>query len=106
MVFNSPLPVRLKSARTKAGLSQRELGIRIGLEPSSASSRMNHYEKGRHTPDLHTIKRIAEELNLPLCFFFCEEDDIANLVVYIHNLPKQGREALLESVTSLRPIQE
>ena len=67
---------------------------------------MNHYEKGRHTPDLHTIKRIAEELNLPLCFFFCEEDDIANLVVYIHNLPRQEREALVESVTSLRPTQE
>tara|TARA_Y100001001_G_C8006469_1_gene308187 strand:+ start:875 stop:1195 length:321 start_codon:yes stop_codon:yes gene_type:complete len=106
LVFKSPLPIRLKSARTKAGLSQRELGIRIGLEPSSASSRMNHYEKGRHTPDLHTIKRIAEELNLPLCFFFCEEDDIANLVVYIHNLPRQEREALVESVTSLRPTQE
>ena len=45
---------------------------------------MNHYEKGRHTPDLQTLKRIAEELDAPLNYFFCENKEIAeiNLLLY------------------------
>ena len=27
---------------------------------------MNHYEKGRHVPDIDTIRRMAAELNVPL----------------------------------------
>ncbi|MCS0322427.1 helix-turn-helix domain-containing protein, partial [Vibrio diabolicus] len=37
----SPLPIRLKEARTRAGISQKTLGIRIGMDPSVASGRMN-----------------------------------------------------------------
>jgi len=70
--FNNPLPKRLKEARQRERISQKTLGINIGLDPSSASGRMNHYEKGRHTPDLQTLKRIAEELDVPLNYFFCE----------------------------------
>ena len=41
---------------------------------------MNHYEKGRHLPDLETMKRMAKELNVPLAYFFCESDDEAELL--------------------------
>jgi len=40
-----PFTIRLKQARKAAGISQAELGLRIGFEAASASSRMNHYEK-------------------------------------------------------------
>mgnify|MGYP000509858605 CR=1 FL=1 len=51
---------------------------------------MNHYEKGRHTPDLQTLKRIAEELDVPLNYFFCETEEMANFVAMLHQLtPKQ-----------------
>ncbi|MGF3860387.1 helix-turn-helix domain-containing protein, partial [Salmonella enterica] len=33
---------------------------------------MNHYEKGRHTPDIDTLKRMADELGVPINYFFCE----------------------------------
>ncbi|WP_351125453.1 helix-turn-helix transcriptional regulator, partial [Shewanella sp. T24-MNA-CIBAN-0130] len=46
-LHNSPIPERLKLARKKVGISQKELGVRIGMDESSASGRMNHYEKGR-----------------------------------------------------------
>ncbi|WOC25033.1 helix-turn-helix domain-containing protein [Pseudoalteromonas sp. N1230-9] len=98
MDFINPLPVRLKEARTRAKISQRDLGIKIGLEPSSASGRMNHYEKGRHTPDLQTLKRIAEELHVPLNYFFCENDDMAKLVMLFDQLSQEEKLKLLNQL--------
>ena len=42
---------RLKEARVRAGLSQKQLGIKAGIEEFSASPRINQYERGKHTPD-------------------------------------------------------
>jgi len=93
--FINPLPLRLKQARTKANISQKDLGVSIGLDPSSASGRMNHYEKGRHTPDLQTLKRLAEKLGVPLNYFFCETEDMAELVLFFNSLDETSRSKLL-----------
>ena len=90
--------MRLKSARTVAKLSQKELGVRIGMEPSSASGRMNHYEKGRHVPDVNTLKRLAEELNVPLNYFFCEKDLMAEMVLLFNSLTEEEKEQLVEKL--------
>ena len=52
MQKDNPIPARLKAARKKAKIIQKNLGVKIGMEQSSASGRMNHYEKGRHVPDI------------------------------------------------------
>lgn len=98
MEFINPLPLRLKQARTKANISQKDLGISIGLDPSSASGRMNHYEKGRHTPDLQTLKRLAEKLGVPLNYFFCETEDMADLVLFFNSLSKKDKIKFLEKI--------
>ncbi|WP_055018161.1 helix-turn-helix domain-containing protein [Pseudoalteromonas sp. P1-25] len=98
MEFINPLPLRLKQARTKANISQKDLGISIGLDPSSASGRMNHYEKGRHTPDLQTLKRLAEKLGVPLNYFFCETEDMAELVLFFNSLSKKDKIKFLEKI--------
>lgn len=90
--------MRLKSARTVAKLSQKELGVRIGMEPSSASGRMNHYEKGRHVPDVNTLKRLAEELNVPLNYFFCEKDLMGEMVLLFNSLTEEEKEQLVEKL--------
>ena len=90
--------MRLKQARTKANISQKDLGISIGLDPSSASGRMNHYEKGRHTPDLQTLKRLAEKLGVPLNYFFCETEDMADLVLFFNSLSKKDKIKFLEKI--------
>lgn len=69
MSEKNPIPERLKEARYRAGLSQRSLGLLVGFDPASASSRMNHYEKGRHVPDIDTLRRMAAELNVPLNYY-------------------------------------
>lgn len=56
---------------------------------------MNHYEKGRHTPDLQTLKRLAEKLGVPLNYFFCETEDMAELVLLFNSLDETSRSKLL-----------
>jgi len=92
---SSPLPQRLLEARTRKGISQKELGVRLGMEPGSASGRMNHYEKGRHTPDYPTLKRIADELGVPVAFFFCEDELSAELICLVMKLSASDKKKLV-----------
>ncbi|MDC0611355.1 helix-turn-helix domain-containing protein [Vibrio sp.] len=93
--MENPIPERLKAARKKAKITQKDLGVRIGMEESSASGRMNHYEKGRHVPDIGTLTRMAEELGVPLNYFFCQDDVTAELVCLIDKLSDEEKENLL-----------
>jgi len=98
--FQNPIPLRLKEARKKAKLSQKALGVRIGMDESSASPRMNQYEKGKHTPDVQTLKLIADELGVPLNYFFCEDDESAELACLIHRMSPEEKKNLLKDLIS------
>jgi len=87
---------RLKEARKRMKISQKELGIKMGMDPSSASGRMNHYETGRHMPDLTTLKKLASELNVPVNYFFCESEESATLACLIEKLDDEGKRKLIE----------
>lgn len=102
----NPVPIRLKEARKKAGITQKDLGIRIGMEPSSASGRMNHYEKGRHTPDIGTLQRMAEELGVPLNYFFCEDEMSAELACLISQLTPEQKAELIKSLSKRHLFQK
>lgn len=94
----STLGKRLKEARLDAGLSQEQLGIRIGLEPESASTRMNRYELGKRAPDFGLIERVAAELKLPAAYFYAVNDDEAELLRRFNNLSISGKRRVLELI--------
>nr|WP_249648863.1 helix-turn-helix transcriptional regulator [Pectobacterium carotovorum] len=98
---NHPFPERLRQARKKAALSQRDLGIRVGMDEGSASGRMNHYEKGRHLPDVDMLKKLANELGVPLSYFFCEDDLSAELVCLFANLDDEVKINILNKMRRL-----
>ena len=95
MSEKNPIPERLKEARCRAGLS---LGLLVGFDPASASSRMNHYEKGRHVPDIDTLRRMAAELNVPLNYFFCDDQTTAELALLISRMTEEERSNLIEAL--------
>lgn len=95
---NNPFPERLKQARKKAGLSQKDLGIKADMDEGSASGRMNHYEKGRHIPDIDMLKKLASELGVPLSYFFCEDELSAELVCLFNNLDEQSKLSLISKL--------
>lgn len=68
------------------------------MDENSASGRMNHYEKGRHIPDIATLKKIADELNVPLNYFFCEDEATAELVIEIAKLDTEKKLELIKEL--------
>ncbi|RQM36351.1 helix-turn-helix transcriptional regulator [Erwinia psidii] len=79
------LPHRLKAARLKAGLSQERLGILAGIDEATASARMNQYERGIHTPDFELACRLASVMDIPACYFYAVEDDLAEIILEYTN---------------------
>lgn len=69
------------------------------MDESSASGRMNHYEKGRHVPDIQTLKKMADELKVPLNYFFCEDSQSAELAILIAALTAEQKTQLIESLS-------
>nr|WP_300319574.1 helix-turn-helix transcriptional regulator [Idiomarina sp.] len=78
---NSPFPKRLMQARKRMGLSQKQLGIKAGMDEFVASARMNQYERGVHTPDFKTVLALSTVLKVPTAFLFCVEDDLADKIL-------------------------
>jgi transcriptional regulator with XRE-family HTH domain len=95
---------RLREARLRTGLSQKALGLLVGMDPGTASPRMNQYERGKREPDLLTFSALAMALNVPLAFFYCEDDGLAGVLLAWQQLPAKRRKAavaaMLESVES------
>jgi transcriptional regulator with XRE-family HTH domain len=88
---------RLRTARTEASLSQRELGIQAGLDPSVASPRINQYERGKHTPDTSTLGKLGEVLDVPVAYFYADDEDLALLITTFHRLSPTQRRRFLAS---------
>lgn len=61
---------------------------------------MNQYEKGVHTPDVSTLKLLAKELGVPLNYFFCEDDESAELACLIAKLSIEERKNLIKQPLS------
>jgi transcriptional regulator with XRE-family HTH domain len=47
------------------------------MDPGSAGTRINQYERGKHTPDCRTLAALARVLGVPLAYFYAEEDGLA-----------------------------
>lgn len=94
----SILAKRLKEARTAVGLSQERLGLEAGLDPMSASARMNRYEQGKRIPSLELVERIANVLRVPAAYFYAVDDDTAELLIAFHRLNKAGKSRVMTAI--------
>lgn len=89
---------RLKEARLAAGLSQKKLGISAGIDEFVASTRINRYEKGVHEADIHTAQKLAQTLNVPLAYFYVENDQLATIVMNFDKLSEEDIENLIVKI--------
>jgi len=93
---------RLKQARLRAGLSQEKLGKLSGIDPMSASARMNQYERGKHSPDYQLMCRVAEILQMPVSWFYTEDEEQARLQeIYFLLSPSIRTNLLVQAETTL-----
>ncbi len=55
---------KIKNARNLRGLTQRELGIKLGFDENSADVRIAQYESGTRTPKSEFLSEIANVLDV------------------------------------------
>lgn len=88
--------LRLAQARERAGLTQVQLGVLAGMDPSVASPRINQYEKGKHEPQLETAKRLAKVLGIPAAFLYTDDEQLAKLLLLWSEMSPSERKKLLK----------
>jgi transcriptional regulator with XRE-family HTH domain len=86
---------RLKEARLALGMSQKQLGIEAGLDEFVASTRINRYEQGVHAPDFQIARRLADVLQVPVAFLYCDADEMAQMILAFHRASKPLRRQAL-----------
>ena len=91
----SPVSRRLKEARLEAKLSQKQLGIAIGVDQFVASPRLNQYETGKHAPGFDVVKKIAEVLRVSTSFFYTDDNELAELIKIYGQISKKERRQLV-----------
>ncbi|MEB2183790.1 helix-turn-helix transcriptional regulator [Xanthomonas campestris pv. campestris] len=84
---------RLRQARDLWGLSQREVGIRMGLDKDTASARISRYESGSMSISLEALFKLAEALNVPAAYLVATSPGmaVAILALSTENEPQQSR---------------
>lgn len=79
MAFND----RLKEARISAGMTQEQLASQIGV----AKSTVTGYEKGNSEPNMLTVQRIMQALNIDANFLW--QDEMMNTTQLVINLEEK-----------------
>lgn len=92
---------RLREARLRSGIAQDRLGVMIGLDEGCSSARMSRYENGVHEPPFPIIENNAGILKLPVAYFFCDDDRLAEIIRIYSAFNEKSRQALLTSATGL-----
>lgn len=95
--------MRLKIARKAKKLSQERLGILAGIDEASASARMNQYETGKYAPDLLMVTKIAEVLEVPVAYFYTENNLMAEIIMQLQFLTELQQKEVLDFVNKINP---
>lgn len=85
----------------RVGVSQKVLGIKCGIDPSVASSRINHYCTGRHVPNFTLLLKIAVVLKVPASYFYTPDNDLARLLASYQVLSVRARKELVKATELL-----
>ena len=72
---------RIKRIRTYRGMTQKELGIRLGYKESTADVRIAQYESDQRRPKTDTLYRMAEILEIhSFCLVKAKEGSLEELL--------------------------
>jgi transcriptional regulator with XRE-family HTH domain len=97
----SIVATRLLEMRERAGLSQTQLGVRAGMNELNCGIQICQYETGTHMPNLWLMTRLAAALQTPVPYFYCQDPELADLILKFGALGGEQRSRLLNFVTEL-----
>ena len=90
---------RLRQARLRAGISQKQLGIKAGIDSFAASARINQYERGKHVPDVWTAARLARVLSVPAPYLYAQDNALARWILAFETVRPSVRRSILRKAT-------
>ncbi|HDS1106776.1 MULTISPECIES: helix-turn-helix domain-containing protein [Stenotrophomonas] len=97
---------RLRQARQLRGFSQREVGVRMGLDKDTASARISRYESESMAISLESLFELAAALDVPPAYLLASSPAMASAILALgeHNEAQQVRLAeVLEKLSGLPP---
>lgn len=83
------------------GIPQDKLGVTIGMDEGSSSARMSRYETGVHEPPFATASNLASALKVPVAYFYCDDDRLANFLVQYAALEEAQKTQVLALASEL-----
>jgi transcriptional regulator with XRE-family HTH domain len=92
MISENYIGARIRKARERLGISQGELARRLGKSQNTISS----YENGTRTFRVSELPQFAEELEVPIAFFFGEEYPDQEVTALVKALAPVFREPFLQ----------
>jgi transcriptional regulator with XRE-family HTH domain len=90
---------RLREARNRSGIPQDKLGVMIGMDEGSSSARISRYETGTHEPPFATAEKLAATLGVPVAYFYCDDDRLADFLIHYSILGENQKVRLLAHIS-------
>ncbi|HGM7061750.1 helix-turn-helix transcriptional regulator [Stenotrophomonas maltophilia] len=100
------MAARLRQAREWRGLSQREVGMRMGLDKDTASARISRYESGAMSISLEALFELAQALDVPPAYLLATTPAMADVILAL-GVQSEAQQAklsqALEGLAALPP---
>lgn len=104
----------IRAERKKAGLTQKELGERLGISPVGIAQ----WENGLRTPKIETLQKISDALNVPISKLMeiCDDEllkqvgqlrsraRVSKIEEYLSQLNDEGQEVAVERIRELAEV--
>lgn len=83
--------------------SQRALRIEAGLPLAMASPGADHYEEGKHMPNLRSLELLGNMLDTPAPYSYPVDDALTDAVELLARIPSKDKK---EAVSAIRERDE
>ena len=79
------------------------MGVAIGIDESCSRTRISRYETGKHEPAVAISQLLAKALGVPVGYFYCDDDLEAEALLIIHNVNKDQKRRIVETLRGCLP---
>lgn len=91
------LSVKLKSARTNAGLSRKQVSALVGV----SESMIGHYETGERVPSLGILVKLAKQYKVSTDYLL-DNDTPSNNQVALDGLTSKQKQIIRDTIETFR----
>jgi len=92
---------RLRQARALRGLSQRETGVRMGLDKETGSARVSRYESESMAISLEALFELAQALEVPPAYLLASTPAMADAILALGSTSEPKQSQLADAVKAM-----